>query len=103
MAMVRRKCIRFLANLAWMLSLVLVAPQLSLAQKAEEEELPEPMEVKLEAIDGLTKLVMHCTYYPSLLGKDAIPVLLLHGRGGTRADYEFLAQYLQKQGHAVLV
>jgi len=30
-------------------------------------------------------------------------VLLLHGRGGTRGDYTYLARFLQEQGHAVLV
>lgn len=75
---------------------------------AQDVELPEPVEEKLESVDGVSKLVMHCTYYPSPLsaeggGKEVIPVLLLHGRGGTRADYEYLARYLQQQGHAVLV
>lgn len=75
----------------------------SLLAEEEETELPEPIDEKLESKDAISKLVMHCTYYPSLLGKEAIPVLLLHGRGGTRADYEFLATYLQQQGHAVIV
>jgi pimeloyl-ACP methyl ester carboxylesterase len=104
--MVRRNHISLLANLfvpCAVLSALLATPQFAGAQKAEEEALPEPVEEKLEAIDGPMKLVMHCTYYPSLLGKDAIPVLLLHGKGGARGDYDFLAQYLQKQGHAVLV
>jgi pimeloyl-ACP methyl ester carboxylesterase len=76
---------------------------------AQEVELPDPVEVKLDSIDGVSKLVMHCTYYKSPLaeeegnGKEVIPVLLLHGRGGTRGDYAFLAKYLQEQGHAVLV
>lgn len=73
------------------------------AQNAEDAELPEPVEEKLEVKDGLSKLTMYATYYPSTLGKQAIPVLLLHGRSGTRSDYDFLASYLQKQGHAVLV
>jgi pimeloyl-ACP methyl ester carboxylesterase len=77
-------------------------PRIAAAQR-ESEDLPEPVDVKLESVDGISKLVMHCTYYPSTMGKEAIPVLLLHGRGGTRKDYTFLAEYLQEQGHAVLV
>lgn len=75
---------------------------------AQEVELPAPVEVKLDSVDGVSKLVMHCTYYKSPLaeegdGKEVIPVLLLHGRGGTRGDYAYLARFLQEQGHAVLV
>ena len=81
--------------------LLCATPSLALAQK--EEELPEPVEEKLEVKDAVSKLTMYATYYPSTLGKQAIPVLLLHGRGGTRSDYDYLATYLQKQGHAVLV
>lgn len=74
----------------------------------DKVELPEPVEERLECVDGGSKLVMHATYFPSPLladgrGKEAIPILLLHGRGGTRGDYAYLAKYLQEQGHAVLV
>jgi pimeloyl-ACP methyl ester carboxylesterase len=75
---------------------------------AEDVKIPAPVEVRLDSIDGVSKLVMHCTYYPSPMladenGKEVIPVLLLHGRGGTRGDYAFLAKFLQNEGHAVLV
>lgn len=87
------------------LALLALAP-ISWAQ--DEVKLPDPVEERLECIDGITKLVMHCTYYPSPLaaegrGKEVIPILLLHGRDGTRADYAFLGRFLQDQGHAVLV
>jgi len=81
--------------------LLVLLPSLALAQK--EEEFPAVEEVKIDVKDGISKLSMFCDYYPSTLGKQAIPVLLLHGRGGTRADYAFLALHLQRQGHAVLV
>jgi len=45
----------------------------------------------------------HFTYYPSTLGKGAVPVLMLHGLNGSRADYEGLAAILQKLGYAVVV
>src|SRR5436190_4465441 len=96
----------------FLLSLLAIAvlPMGGWAQRAVAQEVavPEPAEVRLESVDGVSKLVMHCTYYQSPLvaddnGKSAIPILLLHGRGGTRGDDAFLAKYLQEQGHAVLV
>lgn len=70
--------------------------------KPKAPEFLEPVEEKIEVKEG-AKLTMMATYYPSKLGKEAVPVLLLHGYEGTRADYEHLALYLQQQGHAVLV
>jgi pimeloyl-ACP methyl ester carboxylesterase len=81
---------------------VLGSARRALAEIADED-LPEPVEEKIDCKEGLVKLTMRCTYYPSPLGKDAIPVLLLHGFNGSRHDYDFLATYLQKQGHAVIV
>lgn len=71
--------------------------------KPEDDELEEPVDEKIEVKDGLSKLNMAVTYYPSSLGKEAVPVLLLHGYEGTRADYDYLAEVLQSQGHAVIV
>lgn len=71
--------------------------------KGEDEEIAEPVDEKIEVKDGPAKLNMMVTYYPSHLGKDAVPVLLLHGYEGTRADYDYLAEVLQEQGHAVIV
>jgi pimeloyl-ACP methyl ester carboxylesterase len=77
------------------------------AQEQEVEKLPDPVEEKLESINGISKLVMHASYYPSPAlerkqGKNVIPVLLLHGRDGTRGDLAYLARFLQAQGHACL-
>lgn len=90
------------------LSVFALSPLVSVQSACAQDELPEPKEEKVESNIGASKLVMHCTYYPSPLvaeggGKDVIPVLLLHGRGGTRADYDYLAVELQKQGHAAFV
>jgi pimeloyl-ACP methyl ester carboxylesterase len=108
--MVRRNLpFRFPALLSPGVLLCLLAwPQGIVVQHAAaEDELPAPAEVKLDCIDGVSKLIMHCTYYESPMvekgrGKEVIPIVLLHGRGGTRGDYEVLAKYLQEQGHAVL-
>ncbi len=73
------------------------------AWQPKGDEVPEPVEEKIEVRDNISKLNMICTYYPSTLGKAAVPVLLLHGHEGNRSDYDFLARELQRQGHAVLV
>jgi pimeloyl-ACP methyl ester carboxylesterase len=71
--------------------------------KQKEPELPEPVEEEIEVKVAGTRLTLSTTYFPSPLGKEAVPVLLLHGYEGTRADYAYLAQYLHNQGHAVIV
>jgi alpha-beta hydrolase superfamily lysophospholipase len=43
------------------------------------------------------------SFYPSRGGKDAVPVILIHGFEGSRVDYHFLAESLQAAGFAVLV
>lgn len=54
---------------------------------------PLPLEtVALETKDGLQ---MEADYYPSKKGKDAVPVILLHGWKGSRADLAPLALALQ--------
>lgn len=75
--------------------------------KDEEEELPAPKD--LYGNDLLTKdgVALFAKYYPGTQGRETVPVILLHmrkNRGiGTWADYRELAEFLQKQGHAVLV
>lgn len=70
--------------------------------KDEAEEIPEPVELKgndLRTIDGV---VLKATYYPSNLGKKAVPVVLLHSFKGDRKEFGSLGLYLQKQGFAVI-
>jgi pimeloyl-ACP methyl ester carboxylesterase len=48
-------------------------------------------------------VAMTATYYASSKGKEAVPVILIHGFGGSRADYKEMAPILQAGGCAVLV
>lgn len=69
------------------------------AAGSEKEELPEPEDLTLTTGDGVQ---LGVTYYGSLEGKDAVPIIMLHMLEGSRSDYAGLAQFLQQQGHAIL-
>lgn len=75
-----------------------VTPPKSASSK-KKEELPAPKDLMILTGDGVE---LNVTYYASLKGKDAVPVILLHMLKGSRADYAGLGLYLQQQGHAVL-
>jgi pimeloyl-ACP methyl ester carboxylesterase len=67
-------------------------------------EIPVPETVTLEATDGA---VLSCRWYPSpnseSEGENVVPVIILHGWAGQRSQFEGLATYLQRRGHAVIV
>lgn len=75
-------------------------------------KLPDPQTLPLKTKD---LVALQCNYYPGGIiegrdkkytrksGKEVVPVILLHGWGGQRGDYDALASYLQKSGHAVIV
>jgi len=63
-------------------------------------EVPEPEDVTLETQDGVE---LHARYYPGNRKKDSVPIICLHGYRGDRSEFEGLADYLQKIGHAVIV
>ncbi len=71
----------------------------------EEDKIPKPVDDEtLTTGDGVS---LAYTWYPSPKseddGKSVVPVIILHGWGGHRKEYDGLASYLQSQGHAVIV
>ena len=70
----------------------------------EKEEIPLPEEIiggELTTRDGVQ---LAATFLGSIEGKKAVPVILLHMRGGDRTEYTGLAELLQKKhGCAVLI
>ncbi len=78
----------------------LVSNQLRAAQNDDEEDKPlPPEEISLRTRDDVP---LKATYYPSKLGKEAVPVVMLHAARGVRGDFTALALRLQEVGHAVL-
>ena len=99
---------------ALLLAAAVLSPNFALAQAAEPKpdakaadkgvkkapKIPDPRTLKITSADGLQQMV---SYYPSLAGKDAVPVILLHDHGGKRDDFKSLAMYLQEGDIAVIV
>lgn len=83
------------------LSLLLCPPLAALAQDEEEEEkLPDPVDTQMTTKDGL---ILEATFYPSIEGKEAVPIVILHEWKSDRSKYRDMALVLQEKGHAVLV
>lgn len=73
------------------------------APKGKAEEIPAPVELKGQELLTRDGVLLRATFYPSNRGKEAVPVILLHGWKGNRSEFAALARGLQKLGHAVLV
>ncbi len=100
-----------LLAMAWLFATLLMLghPDWAAAQVRDvlEEEAnepaapPEPENVSLKTRD---RFLLKATYYGSLEGKQAVPLVLLHDFKGSRHDYDVLAETLQQEhGFAVVV
>jgi hypothetical protein len=65
----------------------------------EEPKIPPAEDITLETDD---RVLLRATWYPGTLGKEAVPIILLHDGRGNRTQMLDLAKYLQLQGHAAL-
>ncbi len=92
---------------------------IAFGQRRAEEKLtiPDPQAVTVETSDRIS---IRCSYYPGGFvekpgekkdepkveqkpGKEVVPIIMLHGWGGSRRDFDVLASQLQKAGHAIIV
>ncbi len=78
------------------------AAQTTPAPGATRPRLPAPIEVAGSELLTKDGVQIRATFFPSTLGKEAVPVILLHGWKGSRRDFARLAPVLQAAGHAVL-
>ena len=90
-----------LNTLSYALILFVVAGCLVPSVQAQEsKEIPKPEVMSVETKDGVS---IKCTYFGSNKGKNAVPIILLHGWEGKRANMVGLAKKIQESGHAVII
>jgi len=70
------------------------------APEGEEELDLKPRLVTLQASDGMA---IRCAYYPSDKGKQAVPVIIVHGWEDQAQPHANLAALLQQRGFAVML
>lgn len=83
------------------------------ADEADDKvQIAKPQDMTLDTKDGVE---LRCTYYPGgviqtdrdkfqkIDGKKVVPIMMIHGWGGQRGDFDGLARMLQAMGHAVIV
>lgn len=72
----------------------------ALGQAAKGPKIEAPKDETLETKDGVS---IRATYFAGHLKKDAVPVMMVHGFGGQRGEYEPFAKALQALGHTIIV
>jgi len=72
------------------------------ANKADDKKpkIPAPVTKKLTTKDGV---LLSCRFYPGILKKNSVPIMIIHGWEERGSQYSALALTLQKRGHAVIV
>ena len=63
-------------------------------------KLPAPERILLKTKDQVR---LTCVYFASTKGKDAAPIILIHGWKGVGGEFNRLGRFLQSLGHAVIV
>ncbi len=71
-----------------------------LAQTDEEEEDPKEETITLTTSDGVQ---LQCTYFRGEDGRDSVPLILIHGEGGDRGQFDLLARYLQATNKCAII
>ena len=71
-------------------------------KSGDKERIPEAVELTGNELVTRDGVQLKATFYGSIKGKDAEPVILLHMYKGDRTEYATLAKQLQEAGHAVL-
>jgi pimeloyl-ACP methyl ester carboxylesterase len=66
---------------------------------AKKDKLPEPEVVSLQTQDGLS---IRATWYAGTAKKESVPLIMVHGWGGQRGEFDSLALHLQGLGHSVI-
>lgn len=72
------------------------------AAQQKKPKIPDPEDVTLDSKDGWK---LDATYYQGTAGKKAVPIIMVHGWGGRRGEYDALARALQRPelgGHSSL-
>jgi pimeloyl-ACP methyl ester carboxylesterase len=77
--------------------------QIAYAQRPEAGDGPPPEERVVTTKDLVHVHFQYFAPKDTPAGKNTVPVILLHGQGGSSADMAPLARHLQKLGHAVFV
>ena len=74
-----------------------------LNRKLEELQPGASIELHGDLFTAFDGMILSATYYRGANGKNSVPVVLLHGKGGSRRDFDPIIPELLKAGMAVLV
>ena len=95
----QRVLVAVLSAAAGLATLFISSPVI--AQKKASGKVTAPKNITLTTKDGVS---LACTYYRGGHEEQTVPVILVHGWGGVRGEFDGLATFLQKtHGHAVIV
>jgi pimeloyl-ACP methyl ester carboxylesterase len=70
------------------------------AAKGAKGKIEAPKDETLVTRDGVS---VRATFYPGAAKKESVPIIMVHGAEGQRGDFKLLAEFLQQQGHSIIV